>query len=142
MSIKSQKSKEALLGLAICVTLLAVAALAAYRIFDWVAVGAAKIGEAERAASSYLELAAFIAFITVFDIPERIRKSRYLSSQTVLLVYLAFFLYFVFGFFSEVLNYREFARVAVLATVLIFALISVIRAVRHGLKTLSGKEIP
>jgi hypothetical protein len=85
-------------------------------------------------ATRCMELTGFVGFITCFDIPERIRRSKYLSAQAFLVAYLATFLYFVFGFLPVVLKYRVGGRVLIIGVVITVVLWSVLNVIKHSVQ--------
>ena len=109
--------KDFWLGLSICVISLALSAVVIYPLVTFGILSLSVKFDAQRKATGFLLLGAVVAFITYFDLPERIRKSEALSSQAILLCYLSVFSFFVFGFSSV------FSTVGIIGKVLIFSVL-------------------
>jgi hypothetical protein len=136
----NDRTKETILGIGLCLVLISIAAIILYTVVE---SGVRALGlkyDPQYAATSCLELAAFVAFITCFDIPERIHRSKYLSDLAVLIVYLGMFLFFVFGFLSEILRYRVGGRVVIIAVLVILGSWSIAKVIQHTAQSRSSDK--
>jgi len=84
-------------------------------------------------ATLFLALAVAVGFVTCLDVPERIRRSKHLTGQALLIIYLAIFLYFVFGFSGVIERYGAISRVSIIIIVTTFGLWSIVRVIRYAL---------
>lgn len=127
----SDNKKESIVGITIFLILASLGAMVLYP------VAVSGVGELsikfdpQYTATRCLELTGFVGFITCFDISERIRRSKYLSAQALLVAYLAMFLYFVFGFLPVVLKYRAGGRVLIIGVVITVVLWSALKVIQH-----------
>jgi hypothetical protein len=133
-----EQRKEAITGIGMSLILLSIGATVLHPV---IASGVDKLREKylQPIDTWYLTLSIFAGLLAASDIPERIRRSNYLSNQALLLAVLAFFLYLVFRWFLPlVFKYTVGGRLLIIVIVTSLVLWSVLKTVRHTAQALRG----
>jgi len=138
----SDKTKEVILGVSICLIVLGIGAMILYPVAVSGIDGLSTGFDRQRTATLCLMLSAFVGLISYFDFPERIRRSSYLSDRAMLLAYLTSFLYLVFGFLPGISKYRLGGRLFIIGVIATLGVSSVVKVVKHASRASKGSATP
>jgi len=127
----NSKASEVVLGVAIVVILFTITMTVAIPLLSSGIGSLIFFGKCT--STLFLGLFTVVGFIAFSDYPERIRKSKYLSGQAVLLAYTAFVLYLVFRFIDAISQFGSVAGFVIVGIVSILGLLAVIRAINHAI---------